>query len=147
MNLASLNPAPARAVLTADTTATTAATGADPSSTTTTTVPGSSPSSTSASSSTSGSSTNQQRAALQATLSSLNHNKAQVKVNEQVDLAYRPTIFAATAPGVQANGNFFRTLLISMLIGFFIGTVIAFVLAALGVGSDRDGPTEGLRRA
>ena len=128
MNLAVFSAAPARAVLTADTTATTAAGGADTSSTTTTTVPGSS--SSSDSSSTSGSSTNQQRAALQATLSSLNHNKAQVKVNEQVDLAYRPTIFAATAPGVPANGNYFRTLLISMLIGLFIGTIIAFVLAS-----------------
>ena len=127
VDLASFSAAPARADLTVDTTATTAATGAGTSSTTTTTVPGSS---SSGSSSTSGSSTNQQRAALQATLSSLNHNKAQVKVNEQVDLAYRPTIFAATAPGVPANGNYFRTLLISMLIGLFIGAVIAFVLAS-----------------
>jgi len=63
-------------------------------------------------------------------LASLNHSKAQVQVNEQVDLAYAPTIFAATAPGVPANGNYLRTLLISMLIGLFIGTIIAFILAS-----------------
>ena len=51
-------------------------------------------------------------------------------MNEQVDLAYTPTIFAATAPGVPANGNYLRTLLISTLIGLFIGTIIAFVLAS-----------------
>ena len=69
------------------------------------------------------------RAALQATLASLNHSKAQVQVNEQVDLAYSPTIFAATAPGVAANGTL-QTLFISMVIGLFIGTIIAFILAS-----------------
>ena len=132
VDLTAFGAAPTPVILAADTTATTAASGAT--TTTTTTVPGSTSSSSSdsssGSSSTSGSSTDQQRAALQATLASLNHSKAQVQVNEQVDLAYAPTIFAATAPGVPANGNYLRTLLISMLIGLFIGTIIAFILAS-----------------
>jgi len=135
VDLTAFGAAPTPLILAADTTATTAASGATTTTTTTTTtVPGSTSSSSSdsssGSSSTSGSSTDQQRAALQATLASLNHSKAQVQVNEQVDLAYAPTIFAATAPGVPANGNYLRTLLISMLIGLFIGTIIAFILAS-----------------
>lgn len=132
VDLASSGPTLAPAILAADTTATTATSGS--STTTTTTVPasssGGSSSGSSTSSSTSGSSTNQQRAALQATLASLNHSKAQVQVNEQVDLAYSPTIFPATPPGVPANGNYLRTLAISMLIGLFIGTIITFILAS-----------------
>jgi Mrp family chromosome partitioning ATPase len=133
VDLAAFSATATRGVLVADTTATTATSGATA---TTTTVPapsssgGSSSDSSSSSSSTSGSSTNQQRAALQATLASLNHSKAQVQVNEQVDLAYSPTIFAATAPGVAANGNYLRTLFISMVIGLFIGAIIAFILAS-----------------
>ncbi len=135
--LTSFTPSPAgHVVLTADAASTTTTspvpggnTGAGTTATTTTT---SSSSSSSGGSSDDSSNANnaQQRAALQSTLSNLNKDKAQVSVNEQIDLAFTPTIFPATAPGVPANGNYLRTLLISLAIGFLVGAIIAFVLAS-----------------
>jgi Mrp family chromosome partitioning ATPase len=95
--------------------------------TTTTTAPAGT---TSGSTSSSNSNIISQRAALQTTLANLNRSKAQVQVNEAVDLAFQPTTVRATIPTSAVNGNYFRTLLIFSAAGLLIGILIAFVLAS-----------------
>jgi Mrp family chromosome partitioning ATPase len=98
--------------------------------TTTTTAPATGTSGSSSTSSSSNANIISQRAALQTTLANLNRSKAQVQVNEAVDLAFQPTTVRATIPTSAVNGNYFRTLLIFSAAGLLIGILIAFVLAS-----------------
>jgi Mrp family chromosome partitioning ATPase len=91
------------------------------------------PSSSTSSASTSGSNASAQttRTILRATLVNLSRTKAQIQVNEAVDLAYRPTVVAATPPTTSANGDFLRNCVLGMVVGLVIGVVAAFGLASL----------------
>jgi len=71
-----------------------------------------------------------QRAVLEATLVNLNRQISQIRVNEQIDLAFRPTIFPATAANSPPSGHFWRTVIIGLLVGLFIGVLAAFALAS-----------------
>lgn len=57
-------------------------------------------------------------------------SRAQLLVNEQIDLSYRPTVFAATASTTHTTGpRWARDVVVGAVAGLVVGIVVAYLLA------------------